>query len=162
MKSAWFQSRRRLAINKKQKYFSLHATNLLKTWFFFLVCEKGQKQNKGEFVTKSLGFSYDYFDVKISPKSLVKTLLHSVFFHWSLESQNCKQNNLQNILSKSLPTMGTLVEKLSSCSDYFLRLSGFTDLSGKIYIWSILNSPKLITQQCFAGAMLIFFSFIKL
>ena len=30
--------------------------------------------------------------------------------------------------------MDTLVEKLSKCCDYFLRLSGFPDLSGKIFL----------------------------
>ena len=36
--------------------------------------------------------------------------------------------------SKSSPTMGTLIEKLSNCCDYFLRLSGFPDLSGKVFL----------------------------
>ena len=43
--------------------------------------------------------------------------------------------------SKSLPTMGTCVEKLSNCCDYFLRLSGFPELSGKVFL--------LTTQQFF-------------
>ena len=30
--------------------------------------------------------------------------------------------------------MGTLVEKLSNCYNYFLRLSGFPDLSGKVFL----------------------------
>ena len=29
--------------------------------------------------------------------------------------------------------MGTLVEKLSNCYNYFLRLSEFPDLSGKVF-----------------------------
>ena len=29
--------------------------NLLKTWFLFLVCRKGQKEDKSEFLTKSVG-----------------------------------------------------------------------------------------------------------
>ena len=45
--------------------------------------------------------------------------------------------------------MGTLVEKFSNYYDYFLRLSGFPDLSGEVF----LNSPNLITQQCFTRAI---------
>ena len=30
--------------------------------------------------------------------------------------------------------MDTLVEKLSNCCDYFLRLSGFPDLSGQVFL----------------------------
>ena len=30
--------------------------------------------------------------------------------------------------------MSTLVEKLSNCCNYFLRLSGFLDLSGKVFM----------------------------
>ena len=47
--------------------------------------------------------------------------------------------------------MGTLVEKLSNYYDYFLRFSGFPDLSGEVF----LNSPNLITQQCFTRAIWI-------
>ena len=41
-----------LAINKKNKNISrYHTTNLLKTCFLFLVCKKGQKQDKRELTT---------------------------------------------------------------------------------------------------------------
>ena len=50
--------------------------------------------------------------------------------------------------------MGTLVEKLSNCYNYILRLSGFIDLSGKEFLIT-LNSPNLIAQQCFARSMWI-------
>ena len=33
-----------------------------------------------------------------------------------------------------MPTMDALVEKLSKCCDYFSRLSGFPDLSGKVFL----------------------------
>ena len=40
----------------KNKIISLYqTTNLLKTWFLFLVCKKGQKEDKKEFVTTSVG-----------------------------------------------------------------------------------------------------------
>ena len=39
----------------------LHTTNLLKTWFLFLVCKKGQKEDKSEFVTKFVGILVKVF-----------------------------------------------------------------------------------------------------
>ena len=53
---AWLWSRARLAINKKNRNISRYqTTDLLKTWFFFLVCKEGQKEDKNEFITKSVG-----------------------------------------------------------------------------------------------------------
>ena len=83
-----------------------------------------------------MNYSYNYFYVKISLNMLVKPLLHSIFFHCSLESQNCKQKNLQSAFGKTLPTIGTLVDKLLNCRDDFLRFSGFPDLAGKV---SLIN-----------------------
>ena len=37
--------------------------------------------------------------------------------------------------------MDTLVEKLANCINYFWRLSGFPDLSGKVFFLSNLNFP---------------------
>ena len=46
----------------------------------FLVCKKEQKEDKSKFVTKICrNDSYYYFHVKISPKLLVKPLLHRFF-----------------------------------------------------------------------------------
>ena len=60
--------------------------------------------------------------------------------------------------------MDTLAEKLLNYWNYFLRLSGFLVFLEK-YFWSLLSSPTLITQQCFAIAMQIrqlnFLSFVK-
>ena len=68
-----------------------------------------------------------------------------------MESQNRKKNNLQNALSKSSPTMGTLVEKLLNCFDYFLRLSGFPDLSGKEFLmtfkFSLLDYSTMLCKN---------------
>ena len=50
---AWLWSRVRLAISNKEKYYQ--TTNLLKTWFWFLVCKKWQKEDQSEFVIKSVG-----------------------------------------------------------------------------------------------------------
>ena len=48
--------------------------------------------------------------------------------------QDRKQNTLQNALSKFSPTMCTLAEELSNWCEYFLKLSGFLDLFGKVFL----------------------------
>ena len=92
-----------------------------------------------------MNYSSDYFRVKISLKLLVKSLLHSVF---SLITWITKLSIKRPIerLQQSSPTMDALVENLSKCYDYFLRLSGFSDVYGKVF-WSLLNSPNLITHH---------------
>ena len=60
-----------------------------------------------------------------------------MFFHWSLETQNRKQNKFQNALSKDSLTTSTLVEGLSSCFDYFLGFQDFLIYLAK-YFWSLL------------------------
>ena len=52
---------------------------MLQTWFLFLICKKGQKENKAICNWICRNYSYNYFHVKISLKFLVKPLLHSVF-----------------------------------------------------------------------------------
>ena len=52
LNSAWLWSRAGLAINKKH-ISRYQTTNFLKTLFLFLICKKGQKEDKSEFVTKS-------------------------------------------------------------------------------------------------------------
>ena len=59
----------------------------------------------------------------MSFKFVVKSL-PTVFFQRSLETQKCKQKNSKNAINISSPAMCTLVEELSNCYDYFLRLSG--------------------------------------
>ena len=52
LNSTWFWRRARLAINKKNRNIShCKTTNLLKTWFLFLV---KQKKNESKFVNKSV------------------------------------------------------------------------------------------------------------
>ena len=60
-----------------------------------------------------------------------------MFLHWSLEKQNLEKNNLQSALSKSSPTMRTLVGEL-------FIFWGFQDFM--VYFLSVLNSPNLIFQ----------------
>ena len=40
---------------KNRNISRYQSANLLKTWFLFLICKKGQKEDKSEFVTKSVG-----------------------------------------------------------------------------------------------------------
>ena len=54
MNLAGLWSRARLAINKRQKYFSIRDHQLLETWFLLLVFTKGKKEDKNKFVTKSV------------------------------------------------------------------------------------------------------------
>ena len=56
----------------------------------------------------------------------VKPLLHSVFSNDHLKHKT---------INKTTCTMSSaLVEELSNCYDYFLRLSGFPDLFGKVFL----------------------------
>ena len=60
----------------------------------------------------------------------------SIEFDMALKFLVCKKGQTvnKNALTKSSPTMGTLVEEHSNYYGYFLRLSGFPDLSGKVYL----------------------------
>ena len=111
---------------RKSFYKRLFSSTFLwsRAWLF-LVSMKGQKRDKSEFVTKFVGVMVMIIDIEISLKFLVKSLL--VFFHWSLETQNLEQNNLQSALTNSSPTMCTLVEELSNNYEFFevFRISWF-------------------------------------
>ena len=65
--------------------------------------------------------------------------------------QNSKENILENALSKCSTNMYTLVEELCNCVDYFLRLSGFPDLFGKLILvtFPYLNLElSFLQEQC--------------
>ena len=64
----------------------------------------------------------------------------------SLETQYCKKDNLQNTLSKSFPTMCTIVGDLSNCYDYFLRETIETFLEKK-FCESNLNKVNFVKTQ---------------
>ena len=68
---------------------------------------------------------------------------------------------MQNVLSKSLPTMDTLVEKLSNCCDYFLRVSRFPDLSGKVFLVTFKFSYVEYSTMFRNSNAINFFSFVK-
>ena len=57
-----------------------------------------------------------------------------MFFHWSLETQIRKQNSLQNALRKSSPTITTFVDSFPTSMIIFLRVSGFPDVSSKVFL----------------------------
>ena len=69
-----------------------------------------------------------------------------------------------NTLSKSSPTITTLVKELLNCIDYFFRLSVFPDLSGKVFLITFKFSLRAYSLY-FAIAISIknfnFFSFVK-
>ena len=119
---------------KSRTFFCYQTTNLLEIWLLFLVSMKGQRRDKNEFVTKFCrSYSYDHFLIKHSLKFVVKSFLHSVCspITWNAKPWTKTQ---KSALSKSSPTICTLVEELSNCHDYFLRLSRFPDLFGKVFL----------------------------
>ena len=67
-----------------------------------------------------------------------------MFLHWSLVTQNHKQNNLQNALSKSSPTMCTAAAMI-----IFWGFYDFLIYLAK-YFWSLLDSPYLDLQLFFS------------
>ena len=75
-----------------------------------------------------------------------------MFFHTSLEIQKRKQNNLKNALSKSSLKIYILVEELSNCYDYFLRLLGFPNLFGKVFLITLKFSYCDVSTTFFARA----------
>ena len=113
----WFWSRARLVINKKQKYFSSRATNLLKTWFLFLIYKKGQKEDKNEFVTKSVGIIVTII-LYFKNISLIasKTFATQCFFtdHLNQETLNkttCRtlSRNLRQLWQNSMKSFRTVM-----------------------------------------------------
>ena len=50
-----FEVERKIFLTKNRNISRNQTNNLLKTWFLFLVCKKKQKEDNGEFVTKSVG-----------------------------------------------------------------------------------------------------------
>ena len=58
-------------------------------------------------------------------KLLVKSLLQQYIFIGHLKHKT---------INKTTPIMCTVVEELSNCYDYFLRLSEFPDLFGDVFL----------------------------
>ena len=53
--------------------------------------------------------------------------------------------------------MGTLVEKLSNCCDYFLRFSGFPNLSRKVFLISFKFSERNYSARAIVNKIVEFF-----
>ena len=80
---------------------------------------KTLKRNESEFVISFLGINF----------TIIFTQNASLCYQISA-TKTVNKSNLQNVLSKSLPTLCTLIEKLSYHYDYFLNPSGFSDFFG--------------------------------
>ena len=121
---------------------------MLKTWFLFLVCKKGQKKDKSEFVSKSVGMIVTNFHVKISLILLVKHLLYSFLF---TDHLNLKTENKTTCITPSANPGLLSVHLLKSFRTVAISFWGFQDFLIYLakYFWSLLNSPNLITQQYF-------------
>ena len=55
MELVWLWSTARLALNRNRDISRYQTTSLLKTLLLFFVCKKGWREDKSEFVTKSVG-----------------------------------------------------------------------------------------------------------
>ena len=134
MGSAWLWSRARLAINKKQKYFSLPYHQLAENQILVFGLLERKKRGHKQICNKICrNFSYNYFHIKISLKLLVKRMLHSAF---SLTTWITKFQIKQPAESPEqiFPNYGQISWKAFALLRLFSRLSGFPDLSGKIFL----------------------------
>ena len=133
MNSAWLSSRVRFAINKNNicRYQTI---SLLKTWFLFLVCKKGQDENKSEVATKSVICVIEKLK-KFSLKN-ISQIAHHTFATQCFVTGHLNHKTVNRTCTHIIPTMGTLAEKHSNYCDYFFRFSGFHNLSGKVFLIS--------------------------
>ena len=132
MNSAWLWSRVRFVINKNNicRYQTI---NLLKTWFLFLVCKKGQNENKSEVATKSV---ICVVVVTIIFIENISQIAHQNFATQCFFAGHLNHKTVNRTCTHIIPTMGTLAEKLSNYCDYFFRFSGFHNVSGKVFLIS--------------------------
>ena len=140
MNSVYLWSRARLAVNKKQNYFSLPdhqlAENLILVFGFYERTKKGWKWICNYICSN---FSYDHFQIKISLKLFVKSFLHTVSSlitwnrkPWTKQLVQHRQKILANymhISRRALQLLWLFFEK------YLAK-----------YFWSLLNSPNSIFQ----------------
>ena len=125
MNSGCLWSRTRLDINKKQKHFSLPYHQIPKNsilHFGFYERIKREKKRICNYICRSYRYSCFYFHINVFQSAHCYTL----FFHRSFETENNKENNLQNPLIKFSPTASTTDRKyFLKCYGYFLKFSGF-------------------------------------
>ena len=77
-----------------------------------------------------------------------------MFFHWSLESQNCKKTTCRTPSANPRQPWTQLLKSFWIVPIVFWGFQEFLIYLTK-YFWSLLSSPNLITQQSFAIVMLI-------
>ena len=116
-----------------------------------MVCKKRQREDKREFVTKSVRMI-----VTVKPS---KTFATHCFFAIHLNRKTaCKitrrkpSANPRQLWAHQLKSFRTviiilLVEKLSNCYYNSFRLSGFSDSSGKVFLISFKFSYILLRSQ---------------
>ena len=79
-------------------------------------------------------------------KSLLGPFLHT------MSHITVNINNLQNTLTKSSPIICTFARELSNCYDQFFRLSGFLDISSKVFFiafkFALFEISILSCGQC--------------
>ena len=144
----------RLAVNKKQKYFSLPYHQLAENSFLILAFTKEQKRDKSAFATKFVGIIVTVFSYKNLSEITCKIFATQCFFNDHLKHKTVNKTTCRIPSAKSSPIMCMLVEELSYCYDYFLRLSGFLNLFGKIFLitFKFSSSPELL-RACLSKSL---------
>ena len=158
MNSAWLWSRVRLAINKETETFLVTRSPTCSkpdSYFWFV-----WKDTKSEFVTTSVGIKVRIIFTKKNISQIARKTFATRYLFTEHLNHKTVNKTICRPLSKSSPTIGTLVEKLSNCCDNFFRFSEFPDLSGKFFL-ILINSPNLITQQYFAWIFVFLLKVLK-
>ena len=70
----------------------------------------------------------------MSLKLLVKIFDTQCFFNDYLNYKTANETTYRTPSVNPCPTMDLLDEKIWNCGNYFLRFSGFSDLSGKVFL----------------------------
>ena len=148
--STWLWRRAQLAINKKQEYFSLPDHLLTENLILITVCKKEQKEEKSKFATNSVGIIVTILHVKTSVKLLVKPLQQ--YFITDHLNHKIANKKTCRTCSANPRQLSAQLKSFRNLAIIFWSLQAFLIYLAK-YFWSLLNSPNLITQQCFAIAI---------
>ena len=145
-------SRPRLTIFKNQRYFSLRDHQLPENLVFFSVCKKGQKEEKSKFVTKSVGIIVTIISMYKDLSNYYKTFANLCFSTDHLNHKAVNKTTYRTSTANHHQLWRNLLKSFQTVAVNFLGFQDFLISLAK-YFWSILNSPNLATQQCFARAM---------
>ena len=93
------------------------------------------------------------FSYKNLPQVFCKTFATQCFLTDHLKHKTVNKTTCRMPLANPHQLMYTLVEELSKCYDYFLRLSGFPDLFGKVFLITLkfslfASSTSFLQEQC--------------